>query len=123
MSDVLGFYVGLNIQGGLKVSDTKRITVRIPVDMAEELDRLVEEGAYSSTSEAIRTAIDDFVKNKNAPEHISKITVDLPKQKVGEIENLVEKGDSVNVDDAIRTAVREYVRERIKEYKRDIEES
>jgi len=104
------------------VSDTKRITVRIPVNMAQKLDDLVEEGEYSSTSEAIRTAIDDFIKNKNAPEHISKVTVDLPKKKVGEIENLIERGDSVNVDDAIRTAVREYVRERIKEYKRDLEE-
>ncbi len=104
------------------MSDTQRITVRIPVEMAEELDELVEDGSYSSMSEAIRTAIDEFIKNKNAPDHISKVTVDLPKQKVGEIENLVERGDSVNVDDAIRTAVREYVREKIKEYQRDMEQ-
>ncbi len=104
------------------MSDTKRITVRIPVDMAEELDDLVEEGSYSSLSEAIRAAIDEFIKNKNAPDHISKVTVDLPKQKVGEIENLVEKGDSIDVDDAIRTAVREYVKEKIKEYQRDMDQ-
>ncbi len=104
------------------MSDTKRITVRIPEDMAEELNELVEDGSFSSLSEAIRASIREFIKNKNAPDHISKVTVDLPKQKVGEIENLVERGDSVDVDDAIRTAVREYVREKIKEYQRVMEE-
>ncbi|MFP4050647.1 MAG: ribbon-helix-helix domain-containing protein [Thermoplasmata archaeon] len=103
-------------------SDTKRITVRIPVEMSEELERLVEKGDYSSISETIRAAIDEFIKNKNAPDHISKVTVDLPKKKVSEIEDLVQEGDSVNVDDAIRTAVREYVKERIKQYKKKLEE-
>lgn len=121
MSDELGIFVGLNKLRWSKVSDTKRITVRIPEDMAEELNELVDEGSFSSLSEAIRASIKEFIKNKNAPDHISKVTVDLPKQKVGEIENLVEKGDSVDVDDAIRTAVREYVKEKIKEYQRDME--
>lgn len=121
MSDELCIFVGLNNSRWRKVSDTKRITVRIPEDMAEELNELVEEGSFSSLSEAIRASIKEFIKNKNAPDHISKVTVDLPKQKVGEIENLVEKGDSVDVDDAIRTAVREYVKEKIKEYQRDME--
>lgn len=104
------------------VSDTKRITVRIPVEMADELDELVDKGSYSSMSEAIRTAIDEFIKNKNSPEHISKVTVDFPKKKVNDIEKLVKYGDSIDVDDAIRTAVREYVREKIAQYTKELEE-
>lgn len=103
-------------------SDTQRITVRIPNEMADDLQRLVEKDEYSTMSEAIRTAIDEFIKNKNAPEHISKVTVDLPKQKVNEIKGLVEEGDSISVDDAIRTAVREYVKNKIKQYKKSLEE-
>lgn len=103
-------------------SDTQRITVRIPNEMANDLQKLVEKDEYSTMSEAIRTAIDEFIKNKNAPEHISKVTVDLPKQKVNEIKGLVEEGDSISVDDAIRTAVREYVKNKIKQYKKSLEE-
>lgn len=99
-------------------SDTKRITVRIPEDMAEDLEELVEQGEYSTMSEVIRTALNVFIKTKNAPEHISKVTVALPKKKVNEIEDLVNKGDSISVDDAIRNAVRDYVKDKIEEYKK-----
>ncbi len=99
-------------------SDTKRITVRIPTDLSDGLERLVELGEYSTVSDAIRAAITNLIDNKNAPEHISKVTVDLPKKNVDDIENLVNEGESINVDDAIRTAVREYVKDRIEQYKR-----
>ncbi len=104
------------------VSDTQRITVRIPNDMADNLQDLVDKGEYSTMSEAIRTAISDFIENKNAPDHISKVTVDLPKKKVNEIKNLVQEGDSISVDDAIRNAVRDYVKEKIDQYKKRLEE-
>lgn len=103
-------------------SDTQRITVRIPNEMADNLQTLVEKGEYSTMSAAIRTAIGEFIENKNAPDHISKVTVDLPKKKVNEIKNLVQEGDSISVDDAIRNAVRDYVKEKIDQYKKRLEE-
>ena len=103
-------------------SDTQRITVRIPKEMADDLQSLVEKGEYSTMSAAIRTAIADFIENKNAPDHISKVTVDLPKKKVNEIKNLVQEGDSISVDDAIRNAVRDYVKEKIDQYKKRLED-
>ncbi|MFW6040934.1 MAG: ribbon-helix-helix domain-containing protein [Thermoplasmatota archaeon] len=103
-------------------SDTQRITVRIPNQMVDDLQKLVDKDEYSNMSEAIRTAIREFIKNQNAPDHISKVTVDLPKKKVNEIKDLVEEGDSISVDDAIRTAVREYVKNKIKQYKKSLEE-
>ncbi len=103
-------------------SDTQRITVRIPKDMADDLQRLVDKGEYSTMSEAIRSSISEFIENKNSPDHISKVTVDLPKKKVNEIRNLVQEGDSISVDDAIRNAVRDYVKEKIDQYKKRLEE-
>ncbi len=100
-------------------SDTKRITVRIPTELSDGLEKLVERGEFSTVSDAIRTAITNLIENKNAPEHIHKVTVDLPKKNVDDIENLVNEGESINVDDAIRTAVREYVKDRIKQYKKE----
>ncbi len=101
-------------------SDTRRITVRIPVKMVNELESIVDTSDYSNISEVIRAALDSFIDTMNAPEYISQITVKLPKKKVDEIESLVTEGDSISVDDAIRNAVREYVRDRIKEYKKEI---
>lgn len=99
-------------------SDTRRITVRIPTDMAENLQELVDKDEYSTMSSAIRAAIEEFIKNKDAPDYISKVTVDFPKKKVNELEGLVQDGDSVSVDDAIRNAVRDYVKQKFDSYKK-----
>lgn len=40
---------------------SEQIAVRIPDELAEALDRLVEEEAFPSKAEAIRTAIEAFV--------------------------------------------------------------
>jgi len=103
-------------------SDTKRITVRIPVSMAEELEEIVSRDNYSNVSEVIRAALDSFIEAKNAPEYISNVTVALPKKNVDDIQDLVNEGDSISVDDAIRNAVREYVRDRLTEFKKHINE-
>ncbi len=99
-------------------SDTKRITVRIPTELSDGLDRLVDKGDFSNVSDAIRTAITNLIEEKNSPEHISKVTVEFPKKNVDDIETLIQEGDSVNVDDAIRTAVREYIKDRVEQYKK-----
>ncbi len=101
-------------------SDTRRITVRIPEKMVEELECIVDKSDYANMSEAIRAALESFIDTMNAPEYISQITVKLPKKKVDEIQSLVTEGDSISVDDAIRNAVREYVRGRIKEYRNEL---
>lgn len=103
-------------------SDTRRVTVRIPVKMVDQLEGLVEKSDYSNVSEVIRAALDEFIESKNSPEYISQIMVKLPKKKLDDIQSLVSGGDSISVDDAIRNAVREYVRDRIDQYKKEIRE-
>lgn len=95
------------------MSDTERITIRIPTDKVDALETLVKDGRFPTISDAIRAAIDSFVESHFTPEHIERVTVELPKGNVVELESLVKEGDSVSIDDAIRNAVREYTRKRL----------
>ena len=95
------------------MTDTERITVRIPQEKLQALQELVDKGKYPTISDAIRAALDSFVEAHFTPEYIQRITVELPKGNVVELETLVQEGDSVSIDDAIRNAVREYVRKRL----------
>ncbi len=93
-----------------KMSESERVTIRIPQDKVSALQALVSQGKFETISDAVRAAIDEFVKNELTPENIKKMTVELPKGNVIELETLVNKGDSISIDDAIRNAVREYIR-------------
>lgn len=95
--------------------ESQRITIRIPSERLSALQELVKKGEYSTMSDAIRAAIDDFVESQFIPNHIRKMTIELPKGNVIGLEELVRSGDSISVDDAIRNAVREYIRRRISE--------
>ena len=93
---------------------TERITVRLPPDTAELMQRLTDSGEYSNVSEIIREALDEFLKIRFPAGNTDRVTVELPKTKVMELESLVQDGDSVSLDDAIRNAVREYTRARLR---------
>jgi Arc/MetJ-type ribon-helix-helix transcriptional regulator len=92
------------------MSESERVTIRIPQDKVGALQALVDQGKFPTISDAVRAAIDEFVKNELTPEYIEKMTIELPKGNVVELEQLVNKGDSISIDDAIRNAVREYIR-------------
>jgi Arc/MetJ-type ribon-helix-helix transcriptional regulator len=96
------------------MSPTERITVRLPSDTAELIQRLIDSGEYSNVSDVIRVALDEFLKARFSSGNVGRVTVELPKTKVLELEALVQDGDSVSLDDAIRNAVREYTRARIR---------
>jgi Arc/MetJ-type ribon-helix-helix transcriptional regulator len=95
------------------MSDSERITIRIPAEKLQALQELVDNGKYLNISDAIRAAIDSFIETHFTPEYIERVTVELPKGKLVELEALVRDGDSISVDDAIRNAVREYIRLRL----------
>jgi Arc/MetJ-type ribon-helix-helix transcriptional regulator len=96
------------------MSATERITVRLPPDTAELVQKLVDSGEFSNVSDVIREALDDFLKIRFSTGNVERFTVELPKAKVLELESLVQDGDSVSMDDAIRNAVREYTRARLR---------
>jgi Arc/MetJ-type ribon-helix-helix transcriptional regulator len=94
-------------------TDSERVTIRIPKDRVDALQKLVEQGQFTNMSDAIRAAIDAFVETQFTPDHIEKFTVELPRGNMVKLEELVHSGDSISVDDAVRNAVREYVRLRL----------
>ena len=94
-------------------TDSERVTIRIPKDRLDALQKLIEQGQFGNLSDAIRASIDAFVDTHFTPDHIEKLTVELPKGNVVSLEELVHSGDSISVDDAVRNAVREYVRMRL----------
>jgi Arc/MetJ-type ribon-helix-helix transcriptional regulator len=94
------------------MNSAERVTVRMPSETVERLQELVDGREYANISDIVRAAVDEFIGNRFAPEHVSKVTVELPKSNVLEMESLVRDGDSVSLDDAIRNAVREYTRSR-----------
>lgn len=44
--------------------DTDRVTLRLPADDLEQLDMMVEMGAFANRSEAIRLAIKDLIRSR-----------------------------------------------------------
>jgi len=93
--------------------DRERVTIRIPPEKIDQLNKLVKSGDFDTLSDAIRAAIDRYIDQRFAPEYIRKLTIELPKGNVVDLQHLVKTGDSVSVEDAIRNAVREYVRRRL----------
>ena len=96
-----------------ELSETERITIRLPKERVEHLQRLVDEGEFSNVSESIRAAIEAFIDERFTPDNIERVTVELPKRRALELEELVMGGESVSIDDAIRVAVSEYTENRL----------
>ncbi|MCL2712722.1 MAG: ribbon-helix-helix protein, CopG family [Methanomassiliicoccaceae archaeon] len=96
------------------MNSTERITVRLPSDMAEQIQKLVDSGEYSSVSDVIRESLESFLSIRFPAGSVNKVVVELPRSKVMELETLVQDGESISLDDAIRDAVREYTRARLK---------
>lgn len=44
--------------------DTDRVTLRLPANDLEQLDMMVEMGAFANRSEAIREAIKDLIRSR-----------------------------------------------------------
>lgn len=44
--------------------ETERVTLRLPVADLQDLDMLIQAGAFMNRSDAIRAAIKDFVANR-----------------------------------------------------------
>ncbi len=101
--------------------ESERVTIRLPHERINALQALVDQGRFSTLSDAIRAAIDRFVDGEFTPEYIEKVTVELPKGNVVNLKQLVQDGDSISVDDAIRNAVREYIRKRLVEAIEELE--
>ncbi|MFC7156232.1 ribbon-helix-helix domain-containing protein [Halomarina halobia] len=50
----------------------ERVTLRIPKQQIEEVERMVETGEYPNRSEAIRAAVRDMINEENAERRQNK---------------------------------------------------
>ena len=92
--------------------DTERVTIRLPVDKLEQLEKLVKQGMYKNKSDAIRVAIEKFMETEAPEPNVEKLTIKLSKGNAVKLGELVETGDSVSVEEAVRDAIKDYTKKR-----------
>ncbi len=90
-----------------------RITIRVSEDLIEKLQEIVDKQNYSSISDAIREAINDFIK-KNEDNKITDVDLKLPGKIYEQLETEVRNGNAVSIEDLIRIILREYAKAKTK---------
>ncbi len=96
--------------------ESERITVRLPKETVEKIERLLATGRYGkTTSDFVRRAIDSYIEAEFTPENVEKKVVELPKSSVQALEQFTKEGEYVSVEDAIRAVIRDYVRKRLED--------
>ncbi len=90
-----------------------RITIRVSEDLIEKLQEIVDKQNYSSISDAIREAINDFIK-KNEDNKITDVDLKLPGKIYEQLETEVKNGNAVSIEDLIRIILREYAKAKTK---------
>ncbi len=86
-----------------------RITIRVSEDLVKKLQHIVDNYNYSSVSEAIRSALNEFIAKYDA-DNTNNIDLKLPRKVYNELENEVNTGNAISVDDLIRFILREYAK-------------
>ena len=89
---------------------TERVTLRLPTDMVVLLKSMVDSGQYSDLSEAVRDAIDLFLKTNLTVEDMIRLRNETSLD--DSLDELTSSQD--DVDDAIKDAVRSYLNRRIR---------
>jgi len=106
----------------MAMTDSERVTIRLPNSLLQKLEELVEQGRYHNKSDAIRAAIELFLSTEITPPHVEKFTLEVPKANVSKLQELVNAGDSLSVADAIRDAIKEYTKLRVQKMVEEYEE-
>jgi Arc/MetJ-type ribon-helix-helix transcriptional regulator len=97
-------------------SESERISVRLPKETIEKIEKLLSTGKYGRTiSDFVRRAIDAYIDAEFTPENVEKKVIELPKANIEVLEEATKRGEYVSIDDAIRDVIREYVRKRLEE--------
>lgn len=90
---------------------TERVTLRLPTDMVVLLKSMVDSGQYSDMSEAVRDAIDYFLKKNMTVEEMIRLRNETSLDDFS-LDDITSSED--DVDDAIKEAVRSYLNRRIR---------
>jgi len=93
------------------MTDTERVTVRLPSDTLTLLQSLVDEGQFSSLSEAVVTAVNDLIGARLTPEDVEQILASPKEDDLLEIDAIMVDGPPAMAG-SMEAAIRDYVRQR-----------
>jgi hypothetical protein len=91
----------------------EKLMVRLDTDTVMLLQKLVDDGEYSSLSEAVATAVDRMIRSKFDREEILRVSKETNKSLTVNINSLLNVDDSAEMEKVIRKAVSEYVRSKM----------
>jgi hypothetical protein len=91
----------------------EKLMVRLDADTVTLLQKLVDDGEYSSLSEAVATAVDRMIRSKFDREEILRVSKEANKSLTVNINSLLNVDDSAEMEKVIRKAVSEYVRSKM----------
>jgi len=91
----------------------EKLMVRLDADTVTLLQKLVDDGEYSSLSEAVATAVDRMIRSKFDREEILRVSKETNKTLTVNINSLLDVDDSAEMEKVIRKAVSDYVRSKM----------
>ena len=89
---------------------TERITLRLPADSIILLKSMVDDGDYHDISEAVRDAVDSFIKIRMTVEEMIEARSRRSMEDVS-LDDLVSSDD--DIDAAIKDAVKAYLERKL----------
>lgn len=89
---------------------TERITLRLPADSIILLKSMVDDGDYHDISEAVRDAVDSFIKSRMTVEEMIEARSRRSMEDVS-LDDLVSSDD--DIDAAIKDAVKAYLERKL----------
>ena len=94
------------------MGDIERLTVRLDSDAVAVLQKLVDDGEYSSMSDAVANTVYEMIGSRFTPKEISRIVTETRKKDV-DIDVLLSDGDSPELKEIVSKAVAEYVKSKM----------
>ncbi|BAB59746.1 hypothetical protein [Thermoplasma volcanium GSS1] len=77
--------------------EEKRITVRLPLSLVDEIQNLVDTGEFESMSDVVRRALVYLTESRTAKKEYVKVDLLIPKKIVSDSDGKI--GTSITLDD------------------------
>lgn len=85
-----------------------KITVRIPEELSDEVEKLVKKGRFKNSSELVTLALSEFMEN-HKDLHLKKSS----EKDVVDLELLADDETTVMMEEAIDRAVKDFIKNHI----------
>lgn len=97
----------------------EKVSIRLPLELVEDLEDVVIRKRYRNMSDAIRDAVSEFVK-RNRPGAPDSVDIQFPPGLMAGIFDLLDIKEFKDIDDLVIFAVRKYVEDRLSKLREDM---